>query len=178
MAQPVIFVALPAILPGHGESAFSTLLGMRRFGMVHELKGSAELIPADAACELDAITKGASAQFVITSLFAPDLGRDELARHFRTMGMPMIAEHLAEAWSTCMHTTTTRAEEISKWMKDHANAQDTYVVIDTDVHRTELLKSDLAQNTVIINGCVPGYEDLGRRVIDMLRAQSQGRVHA
>jgi ethanolamine ammonia-lyase small subunit len=153
-------------------------MGMRKFGMVHDLGFSAELIPADAARELNAIATEKSAQFVITSLFAPDIGRDELARHFRTMEMPMIAENLAEAWGTCMHGSTTRTEEISKWMKDHANAQDAYVVIDTDVHCAELLKSDLAQNTVIIDSRLPSYAGLGLRIIDMLSAQSQGSRHA
>lgn len=150
--NPIIFVSLDAVMPGHLEPAFRSLMALQLYGLGARLSKTEQtkfLTPL--AMDLMAIAGEYKACFAFTSLHTTDFDANLMRRHLNNLGLLGMASHLAENWSIRMPQSGSRADGIRDWLSEHASPYDAYVVIDTSAHAQEWSESARSQNVVIVD---------------------------
>jgi hypothetical protein len=169
--QPTIFISLDAILPGHQEAAFRSLLALHLYGIAPANQGGEAVTTPATSDILNSITSDHGAKFVITSLHVPGLDKAVLRPHLRRFGLTAIAENLAHPWATEPAQASGRAGGILEWILRHSSVDFPYLVIDTHQYASELTESPLAQNTIILGNQQSANQSMIYTVREILHRQ-------
>lgn len=169
--HPIVFLSLDAILTERHEAAFRSLFALRCFGSMGEAQSRSEaLVGASVAQQLSLIVSENSPCFVVTSLHLPDVDRQQMQGHMNLMGLKTVGENLAEQWSTDVKQSSTRADEISAWLANHAGDGDTYAIVDVEAFNQQVEGTCHEKHVVLIDSEQRSLSGLASKVGAALRS--------
>lgn len=175
----IVFLSLDAILTERHENAFRSFFALRRFGSTREAQSRSEaLVGASVAQQLSLIVSEYSPCFVVTSLYLPGVDRLEMQDHMKLMGLATVGENLAEPWSTDVRRSSSRIDEISAWLANHASADDTYAIIDVEKFGAEIKGTRHENHTILIDSDLRKLSDLASAEGSVLSPTSGGNPRA
>lgn len=170
---PTVFLSLDAILAEPQEAAFRSLLALRRLRVMEGANSLDEvLIEAGVFEQLSIIVAEHRPNFVITSLHLPDIQRTQMRDYMRKLGLATIGENLAEQWSTDVKQSSTRADEISAWLSNHAGGGDTYAIVDVEAFNHQVEGTCHEKHAVLIDSEQRKLSGLASAVDAALRVRS------
>lgn len=170
---PTVFISLDAILTERYEAAFRSLFALRRFGSMGDAQSRSEvLVGASVAQQLSLIVSENRPCFVVTSLHLPDVDRQQMREHMKKLGLATIGENLAEQWSTDVKQSSTRADEISAWLANHAGGGDTYAIVDVEPFNQQVERTCHEKHAVLIDSEQRKLSGLASAVDAALRVRS------
>ena len=175
----IVFISLDAILSERHENSFRSFFALRRFGIRSEAQSLSEaLVGASVAQQLSLIVSENNPCFVVTSLHLPGVNRLQMQDHMKLMGLKAVGENLAEPWSIDVRRSTTRVDEISAWLTNHAGRGDTYAIIDVEAFGQQIKGTCHKTHTVLIDSEHRRQNSLASAVGAVLRATSGGNPRA
>lgn len=152
-------------MPGRLEPEFRSLMALQAYGIGVPLKADAPIKFASFRTEeLVAVAEKHGARIVFTSIHAPDVEAAFIRQYLSDLGLPGMANCLSENWCTSMGRSSSRTEEISRWLGHFGSSEDAYVIIDTDRFAAELMESSFSEHVVIIDSEIPDYSAAAERV--------------
>lgn len=177
--RSIVFISLDAILSERHENSFRSFFALRRFGITSEAQSQSEaLVGASVAQQLSLIVSENSPCFVVTSLHFPGVNRLEMQNHMKLMGLKAVGENLAEPWSTDVRRSSTRVDEISAWLANHAGGGDTYAIVDVEAFGQQIKGTCHEMHTVLIDSEHRRQSSLASAVGSVLRPTSEGNPRA